>query len=256
MRRFSPCSRITAALVAVLGFGDLRLSSEAGDGPPAPDEKNLILARMHREAGEYFKAARAYHGAAYDADAARNEIRRVKAQREWAEMVNDLLAGWDKTVRKSVEQDPALQKLAYIYPVVVLHSRRYGCDRYIKSAYSFSRETRDQEKPNFIAQLLFDNGRAENTFGVNMVVGQENLVADLGKVDFEKVTIPKKIDRKDRKVWLDDHCKAVKGHVYLQRLHDDRGNNFFVTFQVIAVDPESRYVAFIWRRLPPREKEK
>jgi hypothetical protein len=59
-----------------------------------------------------------------------------------------------------------------------------------------------------------------------------------------------KIDAKDKIVWSSDECKAVEGHVYLENVRDERGNNFFVLFQMIAVDKESRYMAFVWRRLP------
>lgn len=59
------------------------------------------------------------------------------------------------------------------------------------------------------------------------------------------------------KISIDDHSvlstyveKAVVGRVYLERIHDDLGNNFYVLFQVIAVDKDSRYMAFVWRRLP------
>jgi hypothetical protein len=38
--------------------------------------------------------------------------------------------------------------------------------------------------------------------------------------------------------------------VYLERVRDDRGNNFYVLFQIVAVDKESRYMAFLWRKLP------
>src|SRR5207249_10249738 len=74
-------------------------------------------------------------------------------------------------------------------------------------------------------QLQFDNGRAESTFEVNMVVGQKNRVADLGVVDFEKVVVPQKADFDDNKTWLPGNCKAIEGHVYLERINDDRGNH-------------------------------
>ena len=50
--------------------------------------------------------------------------------------------------------------------------------------------------------------------------------------------------------WRDEECKAVDGHVYLEKVEDDRGNRFFVLFQVVSVDEKSRYVAFLWRQLP------
>ncbi|MSU80196.1 MAG: hypothetical protein EXS16_19150 [Gemmataceae bacterium] len=43
---------------------------------------------------------------------------------------------------------------------------------------------------------------------------------------------------------------AVEGEIFLQRVRDDKGNDFFVIFQIVAVDPYSRYMAIIWRPLP------
>jgi hypothetical protein len=45
-------------------------------------------------------------------------------------------------------------------------------------------------------------------------------------------------------------CKVVEGHVYLERVRDDSGNKFYVVLKVIATDKDSRYMAFVWRRLP------
>ena len=82
-----------------------------------------------------------------------------------------------------------------------------------------------------------------------MLGGQENLVVDLGKTDFEKDPDPAKISIDDPGVMI-MLATAVPGHVYLERIRDNRGNNFYVIFQVVAVDPASRYMAFLWRKLP------
>ena len=44
--------------------------------------------------------------------------------------------------------------------------------------------------------------------------------------------------------------EAVNGHVYLEKVEDTNGNRFFVLFKVLAVDEQSRYMAFVWRCLP------
>ncbi len=49
---------------------------------------------------------------------------------------------------------------------------------------------------------------------------------------------------------------AIAGHVYLEHVRDELSNDFFVLFQVIDVDPQSRYVAFIWRKLPGGKRVK
>jgi hypothetical protein len=98
-------------------------------------------------------------------------------------------------------------------------------------------------------EVLFHNGGDPLTFMFNMVVGQQNLVVDLGPIDFEKDPKPAKISIDDPRI-ISGQAKAVAGHVYLERVRDSRGNNFYVVFQVVAVDPGSRYMAFLWRRLP------
>ena len=37
--------------------------------------------------------------------------------------------------------------------------------------------------------------------------------------------------------------------MYLERIRDNRGNNFYVLFKIVAVDKDSRYMAFLWRKL-------
>jgi hypothetical protein len=70
----------------------------------------------------------------------------------------------------------------------------------------------------------------------------------LGKTDFLIDPEPTKISINDPSV-LSCSGKAVVGHVYLERIHDDWGNHFYVLFQVVALE-DDRYMAFIWRRLP------
>jgi hypothetical protein len=99
-------------------------------------------------------------------------------------------------------------------------------------------------------QLLFDNGGSDNRFNINVQVGQNNLVVDLGEVDFTKDPDPRKVDPDGDNFWTPGGCKAVEGHVYLERIRDEAGNKFYVVLKVIATDKDSRYMAFLWRRLP------
>jgi hypothetical protein len=99
-------------------------------------------------------------------------------------------------------------------------------------------------------QIDFSNGGVGNRFTFNHTVGQHNLVVDLGKVDFEKDPDPKKISLGTAGVQC-SWATAIEGHAYLERVRDDfAGDNFYVVFQVVAVDPHGRYMAFLWRRLP------
>ncbi|TMQ34762.1 MAG: hypothetical protein E6K70_05890 [Planctomycetota bacterium] len=169
---------------------------------------------------------------------------------EAVDPLKDLLKQWEKEIRAQLKADDGAKKLAAKYPLVVLHSRSlYAGGEYKFSCYSFISESNDQKVHGNDVQLQFDNGGQKRTFQWNMLGGQENLVVDLGKTDFEKDPDPAKISIDDPGVMI-MLATAVPGHVYLERIRDNRGNNFYVIFQVVAVDPASRYMAFLWRKLP------
>src|SRR5262249_36546856 len=207
----------------------------------------LHVARISRKLADYDEAARAYNRAMYFSH---SENKRKEIARECWEMTDGLLPSWEKAVKEKIDKDPSSKKLAAKHSLVVLHSRRYASwGDYHRCCYSFKHETWEGRVHGNDVELQFDNNRVK-TFDVNMLGGQNNRVADLGAVDFERVLVPKKANFEDKKTWLPEDCKAIEGHVYLERIHDDRGNDFFVAFKVIAVDKDSRYMAFIWRRLP------
>ena len=208
----------------------------------------LRSARVRKKLGDYEKAGNAYHLATYYSS--RNDAKCKELDIEWSKMATELIAGWEVTVKKKLNDNASLKAQAEKYPLVLLHTRRYAGGRYLQSTYSFLYETADEAKHFNDVQLQFDNGAGENTFGVNMVVGQENRVADLGKIDFTKDPDPAKIGADGEPNWSSKECKAQEGHVYLEEVKDDRGNHFYVIFQVIATDKESRFLAFIWRKLP------
>jgi hypothetical protein len=163
--------------------------------------------------------------------------------------VEQLTKHWEKEVRTRLEKDDKL-KTALKHPLVILHSRAlYAQGDYKRSAFSFIHESADETKHGNDVQLLFHNGGTPNTFVVNMVVGQQNLIVDLGKTDFAKDPDPAAINIDDRRV-VGGAAHAREGHVYLERVRDGRGNSFYVLFQIVAVDRESRYMGFIWRKLP------
>jgi hypothetical protein len=144
-----------------------------------------------------------------------------------------------------------LKKLVAKHTLVHLHSRRYAGGGYLESAYSFIYENTLGSKHRNDVQLLFDNGRRDKAFGVNMLGGQKNRIVDLGMADFEKNPDAAKIGAADKIQWQsDDSCKAAEGHVYLENVKDDNGNDFFVLFKVVAVEKDSKFVSFVWRRLP------
>jgi tetratricopeptide (TPR) repeat protein len=222
--------------------GDQRANQ--GDAPFLA-ELLLRSARNAKDMSDYEKACKAYMGASYYSNY--NAEKRREIDRELSETVTYVLLGWKETVNERIAKDAVLKTLVFKYPLVHLHSRRFAGGSYLQSAYSFLYEGMDANKHFNDVQLLFDNGQRAQKFDLNMVTGQTNRVADLGAVDFEKNPDPATIGKKQ---WQAEQCKAVDGHVYLENVKDDRGNDFFVALKVIAVDKESRYVSFIWRRLP------
>jgi len=164
--------------------------------------------------------------------------------------IEQMIKQWDKQIRSSMEKDAKSKALAAKHPLVVLHSRHlYAEGDYKGSAFSFVYETADPAKHGNDVQILFHNGGDPNTFVFNMTVGQQNLVVDLGKADFEKDPDPSKISIDHHGV-VSGQASALEGHVYLERVRDSRGNSFYVLLQVVAVDKDSRYMGFVWRKLP------
>src|SRR5438094_10534280 len=61
---------------------------------------------------------------------------------------------WEQDVRKRIEKDEKLKKLALKYPLVLLHSRfLYPGGGYKESAFSFDHETSDEKKHRNSVQL-------------------------------------------------------------------------------------------------------
>ena len=146
-----------------------------------------------------------------------------------------------------MQKEKELKALEAKYPLILLHSRQF-CKggEYKRSAYSFIYETADEKRHHNEVQMIFHNGGEPMTF---VVTGGQNLAVDLGKVDFKKDPDPAKITI-DHPGIVTNAALAVEGHVYLVRIRDDRGNNFYVLFQIVGVDEGSRYMAFFWRKLP------
>jgi tetratricopeptide (TPR) repeat protein len=225
------------------------LRSAPREDIPFLTEVFLHSGRVARELESYEKAGRAYHRAQYYSNY--NNEKRRQIDIEWSAMVTHMLAGWADVVKTKTDRDQSMKAMVAKYPLVLLHSRRYAGGGYLQSAYSFLYESADVRNHHNDVQLLFDNsGRHNNMFETNMVVGQENRVADLGDVAFDKDADPGKIAAHGEGSWSSNTCKAVEGHVYLEHVKDRWGNDFFVLFKVVAVEKESKYLAFVWRRLP------
>jgi hypothetical protein len=207
----------------------------------------LHLARACQGSEDYEGAAGAYHGALYNYNY--NLTQRQQIEGEWRAMTGDLVQRWENDIRAKIGKDRDLQAIAAAYPLVVLVSRRYA-GGYFKSAYSFIDETSDDRQCHNGVHFLFDNGSHDNTFEINMTTAQRNLVVDLGPINFTKDPDPRKVDPDGDDFWVPGSCKVAEGHVYLERVRDDAGNKFYVVLKVIAADKQSRFLAFVWRRLP------
>ncbi len=134
---------------------------------PFISEVCVHLARTCRKLEEYEKAAEAYKWAVYFSSSTQDNRKQIEV--ELSEMTDALISGWEKIIKHKIDKDPALKNLVAKYPLVILHSRRYTGGGYLKCAYSFTNETVDQEKHGNYVELLFDNGRRESTFDINML---------------------------------------------------------------------------------------
>jgi len=232
----------------IIDEGKQRLAKakdEASGDDSALTDAYIRLARVHKKLGDFVAAARAYGRAVYYSNY--NNARRQEIEAEAAALVAGLMPTWEKAVREKIAKDPALAALARKYPPVILHSRRFAGGGYLQSAYSFIYETANPEKHGNDVHILFDNGPGERTFQINMLTNQKNTAADLGNVDFEVNPV---LTKRGAERGGSDQLLAVEGHVYLEKVEDTNGNRLFVLFKIVAVDPQSRYMAFIWRRLP------
>jgi hypothetical protein len=208
----------------------------------------LRLGRANRLLNDCEAAAKAFNWARYYADNGFNVEAAKRIDQECLAMTGPLLAGWDKTVRSKLARSGRSKALMDRYPLVLLHSGRYGACSYLRSAYSFLYGSADEARHHNNVQLWFDNRLAHNcNFLVNMLPNSTNEVADLERADFRHDPDPRRVPPNS---WSTCEETAVEGHVYLEHVRDTDRNDFYVVFQILAVDKDSRYVAFVWRRLP------
>jgi hypothetical protein len=224
--------------------GQLAGNATTGD-IPFLTEAYMRLARVYKKLGNPLGAANAYDRATYYSNY--NNEKRGQIESECTQLVAGLMPEWERAAREKMARDPALKALAGKYPLVLLHSRRFAGGRYLQSAYSFIYETANEKEHYNDVQVLFDNGPGDRKIQVNMVTNQRNTVDDLGNTDFTVDPVMKKARAEGVSR---EGVLAVSGHVYLEKVEDTNGNRFFVLFKVVAVDEQSQYMAFIWRRLP------
>jgi tetratricopeptide (TPR) repeat protein len=208
------------------------------------------LARTYREMREWKKAVQAYERAiSFSGD----RVRKKQLKTECIEMVKGFVADAQEAAETTVAKDDALKKLTQKYPLVMMHSRSLSPGDYVQAAYSFIYESSDEDKHGNNVQLLYydaPHGVLKPEFHIRMLNGQQNQIIDLGRADFEKDPDPKKITLGEGANWKTETIDAVAGHVYLERVRDRFGNDFYVVFQVVDIDPQGLWVAIVWRKLP------
>ena len=158
---------------------------------------------------------------------------------------------WENDVREKIKKNPEFDKLAKDFPLVVLHSYSlFQKDGYGYSAFSFVHESSEPADFDGDPHLAFDwNRGVRKQIKINFHGGQRHLIAILGKADFRKNPDPTKISIDDKGV-TSSKIAAEEGVTYVEWVRDDLGNDFYAMFQILFVDPDSRFMAFVWRRLP------
>jgi len=182
-----------------------------------------------------------------------DSVEMLKRQQNQAldEQVVLMLRQWEKDIRARMGKDDHLKALAAKYPLVILHSRaRYAEGGYRRSAYNFFLQTADENIHKNAVQIMFDNGDEGRAFNINMHGGSWNLIADLGAADFTKDPDLAHVNYMEFDTFGMLPIPACEGHVYLEHIRDHAKGDLHVLFQIVAMDPEGRYMAFLWRELP------
>jgi tetratricopeptide (TPR) repeat protein len=112
-----------------------RYAQEGRTGEDAPLTATLVhLARAYRGLDDHERALEAYQDAQRYTGANANKDQQIT--QEVTRWTAGLMAGWKKEVKAKIGKDPILEAFAAKYPLVLLHSRRYGGGHYLWSAYS------------------------------------------------------------------------------------------------------------------------
>ena len=160
------------------------------------------------------------------------------------EVLDAQMRGWETQVRERIAKDDKLRASANTGRLALLSSRK-GKSDLNKTSYSFVHGSNELALHGNDVQIIFEGGH--RTPGCFVIRPQ--LMVDLGKGDFAADPDPKKVPVTHAGLIVAEGI-AREGHLYLQRVIDRRGNDFYVLIEMVAVDPKDRYIAFIWRRLP------
>jgi hypothetical protein len=149
--------------------------------------------------------------------------------------------------------DAKLKPLAAKYPLVLLaeipvegNNAGPGDAVPTKTQFSFVHETMDFRKLSDGPDLRF---LADEEKSLAIQRRLRNFIVDLGKQDFEKNPDLEKITI-DHPGLSGYGGTARDGHLYLQHINTRRGSDFYVVFQIVAVEKDGQYMAFLWRKLP------
>jgi hypothetical protein len=208
----------------------------------------LEMARVQRTLDDCRAANRAYERADYYSNYSPERRRQIAGECDL--MVAELMVNWEQSLRKKGLSDPNLKALLAQYPLVLLNSRRFArANSNSHWAYSFVCQSADKAVHRNDVQVSFEPfGDGSEHLRVYLVVGQRNVIADLGDADF--VSGPAIAAKVMAQPTRGSKTAPVKqGHLYLEHVLDNRGSDFLVLIKVVALGDQQDYVAFVWQRI-------
>ena len=156
-----------------------------------------------------------------------------------------LMTGWEKEVRGRANKDDKLKVLVKKHPLAILHCDRMNVpDIARQSGFSFVHGSAVEAVHRCATEIIFTGEPGPYL----KIVPSKCFLVRLSKTDFEKDIDPGKITIDDPEI-MTDGVIPLEGDVFLLRVRDS-ANDFFVAFQVVAIDPDWKYVSFVWRVLP------
>lgn len=157
---------------------------------------------------------------------------------------------WKATLDRKIAADPALKASIGRARYYFIHAKSlWKTQDFNNCAFNFMLNSMDQEVHKGDVHFAYHASGEAKSIDVNVGPGTNNLIADLGTIDYNQNVDPRSIDVTRPDGWLLT-AKAQEGHVYLIRVFDERGSRFFVQLMIFHVDPNGDYIAFVYRVLP------
>jgi len=157
---------------------------------------------------------------------------------------------WKAALDRKIASDPALKASIGNQRYYFIHAKTlWKTQDFHNCAFNFILNTMDQEAHQGEVHFAYHASGEAKSLDINFGPGTNNLIADLGRIDFNQNVDPRSIDVTRADGWM-LRAKAQEGHVYLIRVFDERGSRFFVQLKIFHVEPNGDYIAFVYRVLP------